>query len=345
MVSRDRALAYADGVKQGAPSAVQVADRWHLLRNLSDALERWIARKRRFLRQAATEVAATTAASHVVAPAAEAGPQQPTRRALDQKRREESRAERVALYNEIRELHKQGASIYGLARKYQIHRRVVRLYLRADEFPDRATPKRKASILDPFLPYLRQKWEEGHHNATELAREIKRMGFRGAESLVRHYMVAWRAALPTYERCVRRLKSGPPPKRVRAPSPHAAVWLLTNGEEKLTDEQRQVLAKLVEICPEMRTAQNLVQRFQRMVSERKAAEFDDWLTDATKSRLPEIQNFAAGLKRDAAVRAALELEWSNGQVEGRVNKLKMLKRQMFGRANFDILKIRVLHAQ
>lgn len=337
VISRDRALAYADGVKKGAPNAVEVADRWHLLRNLSEAVERWLGRKRRFLRQTTAELTPL----EVEDAATSNSIKDQTRRNCQQQRR----AERVARYTEVRELHRQGATIRSIARKFRMHRRDVRRFINADEYPERAVPKKRPSILDPYLSYLRRRWEEGCHNATALAREIKEQGFRGAESHVRHYIVAWRASLPAYQRCVRHLRSGAPPVKVVRQSPRSTAWLIINQEEKLTEEESAFLRKLMEACPEVKAVQTLAQRFQQMVCERRVNEFDDWIKEAEESKMPEIVNFAEGLKRDGAVRAALSLPWSNGQTEGRVNKLKMLKRQMFGRAKFDLLKIRVLHAQ
>ncbi len=111
----------------------------------------------------------------------------------------------------------------------------------------------------------------------------------------------------------------------------------------MKEEQRELVAKLFEVCPEAQEAQNLVQRFQQIVRGRKADEFDAWLGDVAQSELPELKSFACTLGKDAAVRAALSSQWSNGQTEGHVNRLKMIKRMMYGRANLDLLRQRVLH--
>ena len=137
-------------------------------------------------------------------------------------------------------------------------------------------------------------------------------------------------------RCRRRLRSGPPPR--------TAAWLLVRAEEDLEEEERIFRGKLLEVCPEAGTALDLARRFQQLVSGRQAKEFEQWVIDASKSGLPEIESFAAGLGKDPAVRAALENRWSNGPVEGQVNRLKMIKRSMYGRAKIDLLRMRVLHA-
>jgi len=343
VVSRDRAPAYADGAKQGAPSAVQVADRWHLLKNMSEALERWLGRRRGCLRQAAEMMKAemVTTPAPVELPAT----LPPTSRQLKQSRRDERCAERTTRFLEVKELYGQGATIWGIATKFKMHRRDVRRFIHADECPQRAPARKRGSKLDKYLPYLRARWEQGCHNATELAREIKEQGFRGADSLVRRLITSWRAHPPANLRCVRRLQSGAPPlPHVDAPSPRTAAWLLVRDEEKLKEDQRRMLTKLREVCPEARTAQRIVRRFQQIVTTREADEFDAWLADVAESKLPELVSFANTLGKDAAVRAALSSEWSNGQTEGQVNRLKMIKRMMYGRANFDLLRARVLHA-
>lgn len=121
------------------------------------------------------------------------------------------------------------------------------------------------------------------------------------------------------------------------------MWLLLRESSKLNDKQRAFIARLCEKPPEVIIAQKLVRRFQHIVSQRDAVAFDAWVAEAKESRLPELASFAGGLAKDTAVRAALTTPWSNGQTEGQVNRLKMIKRQMFGRANFDLLRRRVLH--
>lgn len=342
-ISRDRALAYADGAQQGAPDAVQVADRWHLLRNMSEALERWLGCKRSDLRQAAEMVKATMSAN--LPPSVESTVAPTTVRRRQQSRRDARRDERTTRFTEVRELYGQGATIRGIARKFKMHRRDVRQLIHADECPQRAVAKKRGSKLNKYLPYLRERWEQGCHNATELWREITAQGFRGADSLVRRLITGWRAHLPANLRCVRRLQSGAaPPVQVVTPSPRLAAWLLSRQDEELKDDQRLLLTKLFETCPKAQTAQSLVRRFQQLVTGRKSAEFDVWLKDVAQSKLPELESFACTLGKDAAVRAALGSPWSNGQVEGQVNRLKMIKKMMYGRANLDLLRARVLYA-
>ncbi len=121
------------------------------------------------------------------------------------------------------------------------------------------------------------------------------------------------------------------------------MWLLTLDPEDLSNKQTIQLDELCATCPEVATVYPLAQQFVTMIRERQADQLDTWLNDVTDSGISILRNFATGLRRDYdAVKAALSFEWSNGQVEGQVNRLKLIKRQMYGRANFDLLRVKVL---
>ena len=129
-------------------------------------------------------------------------------------------------------------------------------------------------------------------------------------------------------------------KAAEPPTPRRAVRLLTGQTDTLGDADRRFVAALLERSPAIATAVDLVSRFVTMVKDQVADAFDGWLREAEVSALAP---FAAGLRRDEdAVRAALTEPWSNGQVEGQVNRLKVIKREMYGRAEFDLLRCRVL---
>jgi transposase len=341
VVSRDRFRAYKEGIARGAPTAIQVADRWHLLKNMTEALERWLNRQRPVIQQAAKDATASqeVVIEESVATHALHAPVTP-----QLQRSMEQQATRLSRFQEVKELYRQGATIRGIAAKFRMHRRTVRLLLNADECPKRAPPRRRRNKIAAYLPYLKQRWAEGCHNASELWREIKAQGFAGCESAVRHFIAEWRLNVEPELRRKRHLSSGAPIRRVTIPGARSVTWLLLHDESKLNDQQRAFLTQFCEQQPEVIIAQKLVRRFQHLVSRRDVAAFDEWLTEAKNSKLPELVNFAAGLAGDAAVRAALTTKWSNGQVEGQVNRLKMIKRQMFGRANFDLLRQRVLHS-
>lgn len=340
IITRDRAAAYAEGARLGTPDAIQIADRWHLLKNLTEVVERFLQTKYAALQEAAKSSRPQPAApTSVVRDETKQPP--PTKLALWNERRQ-------ARYEEVRQFWQQGATIKRLAEQFGMHRRTVRMFIHAESCPQRLKPRSRNSQLDHHLEYLAQRWAAGCHSAADLYRELLPRGFRGSQSLVRHYIAQWRSALPPELQRTRRGPETTKPtvtdrKKLLVPSPRNTAWWLLQKPEKLEVEQQAYVQRLCETSPEVAEVQQLAQQFARLVRERKAQEFAPWLEAAAKGSSQEIKGFVMGLKRDqAAVEAALTYAWSNGQTEGQVNKLKNLKRQMFGRAKFDLLKARVL---
>src|SRR5262245_19456356 len=250
-ISRDRAGAYADGARQGAPSAIQIADRWHLNKNMTEAVERFLNTKHSCLRQAASKV------NNAVADAKKND-------VIDRNNRSPSKAElwnerKRDRYEQVRELHRQGASIQAIAREFRMHRRTVRTMLRAETCPQRAIPSKQKSQIDRHVEYLAQRWAGGCHNSAQLHREIRAQGYRGSESSIRHYVAQWRAELPEQ---FRRARKGPcsltpnvGAKKVIA-SARRAAWLLVREAEKLGTEEKKFVERLVELSPEIAEAQS-----------------------------------------------------------------------------------------
>jgi len=346
IIARDRGGAYAEGAQAGAPEATQVADRWHLLKNLAEALEAALTREQQAL-QAAALPPAPTVAEAVPPPSDETGPQPgappkpPTRAQRDSAARRERRQ---ALFEAVRRLYNEGYSIRGIAQKLGKSRHTIKKYVQADAFPEPKRRQRGPGQLAPFQAYLEQRWREGCHNATQLWHEIKEQGFGGACSAVKHLLSGWRAQLPPEER----QRRGRGPKRSaepQAPAPRAVVWWLLGSKEKLTEEQATFLERLKQKSPKIELAQTLALDFFTMTRRREAAGLEHWIERAASSGIEELKRFGAGLRRDwDAVVAGLTLEWSSGPVEGQVNRLKMVKRQMFGRAGLALLRARVLPA-
>jgi transposase len=354
IISRDRAGAYAEGARQGAPNAVQVADRFHLLSNAGETLERVLGRHHRALREAATAVDMVTLAPDAApAPAmstqeAGAPPRRPTRAQQEQQIR---RADRLARYEAVVALQQQGASLRAMSSQVGISRKTARRYLAAGGFPERARPPKRASILAPYERYLRQRWTAGCHNAHTLWAEIRARGFAGAPALVRRHVAAWRSvparrgsgafALPEAG------APATPPRRqpMRVWSPRQARWLLSKVVSDLTPEEQAYRRALLDRAPEIAAAQERAEAFGRLVRDRDQVGLRRWLAETEQCARPEFRGFVAGIRRDqAAVEAALGWEWSNGQTEGQINRLKMLKRQMYGRAKLDLLRQRFLYA-
>lgn len=343
IISRDRARCYAEGATLGAPSAIQIADRFHLLKNLVDALERFLNRQRQFLRQAASNLSPRLLTNQKLR--AEGLPElrplpPPDRRSQAEKAiSEQRRAQRVARYEEVKRLHAGGATISAIARQLGVHRQTVRSYVEADECPAKRQPRARPSKVKPFAEYLKQRWLEGCHNVRQLYREIEQQGYQGNREVLRRYLHEWRQLLPEEVRRLPEMAEPPPP------APKTVLWWLLKAEEDRQPEESDYIMELTKLSPGIKTAQELVHEFQQMIRDREGGKLDDWRRAVKESGLKEILSFAEGLQKDeAAVRAALTYRWSNGPVEGHINRLKMLKRQMFGRAKLDLLRARMLYA-
>jgi transposase len=345
IVCRDRAREYIDGVTQGAPHAEQVADRWHLLQNLREALERLLDQHSACLYAAANEPAAPILEPEPPpSPQANDTPPPPSSPSLTQaqQKRQATRDRRLARYQAVLELQQQGLSRRAIARQLGLGSRTIQRYLDAGTFPEMAHRRKGHSILDRYLPYLQQRWREGEHNASQLFHEIKGQGYSGGSGMVSLWAVQQRGE----RKRSRTTKTEPkPPKPIvqRPWSAGYAVWLLLKDPERLPAEKKAALERMLQTSPDIQRAYNFTQAFGRIVRNRLSKALDPWLEAVTQSGLAPLKTFAAGLERDkTAVAAALSLPWSQGQTEGQVNRLKLIKRQMYGRAKFDLLRLRVL---
>jgi transposase len=338
IIARDRAGAYADGARRGAPGATQVADRWHILVNLREALERLLARKHAAVRAAADEVLAVPSP----APPTADGPTLPVPGAADHTTRahcdqQERRARRYQRFEAVQALHRQGVGVHQIARTLGIGRNTVRRFLRAEGFPERQPRRPGRTFLTPYEPYLRERWDAGCHNIAALWREVRARGYAGGYSALYAHLVRWRDQDGSTARS--------PSSSPRRFSVRQATWLLLRDPDELAPVERAYLDALGQRCPEADGAGRLARSFVTLVRDRDQTALAPWAEAAELSDLPELRGFAAGLRRDwAAVTAGLELPWSSGQTEGQVNRLKLLKRQMFGRAGFDLLRRRLLLA-
>jgi len=354
IICRDRAGAHADGARQGAPEAMQVADRWHLLKNLGEDLERLLQRLHPALTETAhtlTERARAAALQAVEADPSDAFPipsssatgesPRPTRMQQDQQCR---RDRRLARYEAVVDLHRQELGVRAIARQLRIGRRVVRHYLATPAFPERAPNRPRRTLLTPYEPYLRMRWEAGCQNAAALWRELRTQGFTGTESFVRQQVQRWRVTPGQPGKPARTNRGsghgrGAMPPPIRVVSPRQAVWLFLRDDADLTEGQRAYRAELLDCCPDVATALPLVAAFQQMMRSHDQQALTDWLTAAERSELREFRDVAGGLRRDyGAVAAAVTSEWSSGQVEGQVTRLKLVKRSMYGRAGFPLLR-------
>jgi transposase len=331
VISRDRAGQFAEAATVGAPQAIQVADRWHLLRNLGEAVQRLLARHPAALR-AAAQVGVSAPTAGVPAQEPTAPIPAPVTAPLPTSREQR--------FREVLARHAEGWSCRRIAQELGLHWRTVKRYVVARELPKRGAPMLQAtSTVLPYLASLERRWQEGCRVGTQLWQELQAQGYRGSLSSVYRALKRWRPADG------RRQTPTPTtrPKRY-ALSPRQGMWLLLRAEGDLSARDRVARPVLESAHPAIATATGLAQRFQHMVRDREAAALEPWLQEAASSEVPEFRRFAASLRGDeAAVRAALEYPWSNGQLEGQINRVKVLKRVGYGRAKLDLLRQRILH--
>ena len=377
VVSRDRASAYADAAKRALPHATQVADRYHLVQNLREHLQRFLDRKRTCLpeiedillkavstsnlgrRGALNDQTGSSRAERTDQPQEQIQPELPhtlmsqemelASLTYAERKKKISRDKRSARYEHILALHRAGMGQRAIARELQMSRRIVQRFLTSEGFPERApgsgvrAPGK--SKLDPYLAYLRERWSAGAHSGSRLFCEIKERGYTGSESLLRHVLGEWRAELPPQARQgpARKPRLAPKPGKRRLSS-RGATFLMILPPSKLTEVQQQQVAQM-NLNEDLRAVYLLSQEFVTMLKEGLVEALEGWLKRAKACHVTELGSFVNGIRRDyAAVRAAFSLPWSNGTTEGHVNRLKFLKRQMFGRAHLDLLRVKVLHA-
>jgi transposase len=327
VICRDRAGAYAEGARAGAPEAVQVADRWHLWHNLAEHVENTVRAHRGCLRASSAPVQQDDSGEGEAAQAAE--PVVVPDRELPIMVRTRER------YRAISELVAVGMSMGAIARELGLDRATVRRFARASSVDELLVKTRqRASLLDGFTDYLHHRWSQGARDAAVLTAELRELGYRGSDQTVRRYLRPLRDGRET------------PPARPPAPTVREVTRWLLQPDTALTDGQRVALKGVLAVCPELEATAGHVHGFAEMMTGRHGQRLEGWLSAVeADDRLPELARFARGLRRDRdAVTAGLCLEHSSGAVEGAVNRIKVLKRQMFGRAGFDLLRTRILLA-
>ncbi len=341
IVSRDRADAYRIGVTAGAPSAVQVADRFHLLTNLRQAVQESLTPHKKHFRRAVTAVPSTRGSpdQSEVGPvvAAVTGRQTKIQRLQAQRRQE-----RLERWQRAKALREQGYTNAEIAFEVGVSRRTVIRLLQGEVFPERKARTRSTDTLTPYLAFIEQQWVAGRRSAAPLHRQVQAQGFTGSYASVRGALCRLSKGMALYPENAR---SATVPTRASHYSVRQMTWLLLRSADEgtLSAEETRDLSAVLEAVPTLAALKELAHAFLRLVRQRDGAALSPWLEAATAGPFSEMKRLAASFQSDgAAVRAALEQDWSNGPVEGQVNRLKFLKRQMYGRAGFDLLRARVL---
>jgi transposase len=318
-----------EGARSGAPDAIQVADRWHLWHNLAEHVEKTVARHHGCLKDQPADPAPPAArAPDLEQGAADAAAEHAQRSKLAERTR--------SRYEQVQALLADGKGIKAIVRELGLARQTVRRFARAtsvEELLGKAGAGSRPSILDEFTDHLHQRWNAGCTSATTLYQEITALGYRGSYGTLRNYLRPFRelGAAP---------KTPAPPKIRQITS-----WLLRHPDSLNEDEQLK-LKQIREQCAHLDALAAHVTAFAEMLTGRHGDHLDAWMATVEADDQPDLHSFTTGLKRDYdAVRNGLTLPYSSGAVEGTVNKIKMLKRQMFGRAKLDLLRKRVLLAQ
>jgi transposase len=347
VISRDRAKAYAEGARAGAPHAIQVADRFHLLQNLGEALDQLFSAHGAALNRVKTRMSHEPFVRADGTVAVPVPPTQPTLRAREWA--EQRRTRRLTNYTRVWDLHRRGWSDRAIARQVGVGRMTVVRYLQAPVFPERKGRRDHGrSLLDPYKEYLLKRWNAGHQEVRPLFREIQRQGYGGSYATVARYARRVRQAQGLNSRPPLPRGKGPEVIEPRQPplTPRRATWLVLRRPEQRDAGDDRLIRQLKDQHADLAVAIELAQEFAAIVRQPAAVDpLDGWLTRVAQSAVPALQRFAKGLLDDyPAVQAGLTLPWSNGAVEGQINRLKMLKRTMYGRASLDLLSRRFLLA-
>jgi len=299
VICRDRAGAYADGARTGAPEAIQVADRWHLWHNLAEHVEKTVLGHRACLREPVPETAPTPPPVESAAPA-------PLEKKIVTRTTQR--------YTQVQDLRAQGESILAIARSLHPDVQTVRRFAHATSLDQLlAKTVERASVLDAFTSYLHQRWMKGCTDAAALTQEIKAQGYTGSDQTVRRYLRPFRQG-----------RLAPPPGPAAPTVREVTGWILRRPDALDTAEQarcKDVLAR----CPHLDAATAHVAAFAEMLTGLHGDRLDGWIATVEADDLPGLHSFTTGVRRDQqAVANGLTLPYSSGPVEGTVNRIKMV---------------------
>ncbi|MGW2426145.1 ISL3 family transposase [Streptomyces sp. NPDC001709] len=315
IVCRDRASTYTKAIKEAAPDTMEIADRWHLLQNLSDAIEKTCHQHRPCLKKHA-----------------ERGRDRPIQMPLVDALPPTRIVQRVLHHHaEVTRMVAAGHPLSDIARRLGLDRKTVRRYrdTSLEHLINRARDRRPEQ-LDAFKPFLQQQYAAGITNGRTLFQQIRERGFRGGYSTLTPYL--------------RTLKAGTAPAApAEIPSPRRITSWITRPRERLSTQEVEHLDQARLACPDIARACDLARAFTDLVRNRRGQLLPAWIRQAEQSDVPPVAKFAAFLRQDFdAVTAGLTHEWSSGKVEGHVNRVKTIKRAMYGRASFRLLRTRIL---
>jgi transposase len=311
VLSRDRGGGYGEAASRALPNAIQVADRWHLMENASAAFLDAVRKSMRSIRSA---IGATIINPELLTCA--------------EKLRYQGYLRREEINDAIMALAKNSIPIKQIVRRTGYSRGMVRHVIRGERTD---VFRVRQSTIDSYLPFLDAQWSNGCRNGVELWRRLRTQGFRGSSRVVSEWATRRRRAEKATDQQLQKV-----------PSARTIARLMTTARDHLSKVDTVTIAAIEANLPTLVEARTLIDRFHLMIRKKIEVELDPWITDAGPSL---ITSFATGIKKDKdSVRAAIIEPWSNGQTEGQITKLKLVKRQMYGRAKLDLLQARLIGA-
>ncbi len=343
IVSRDGSQEYASAGKYGAPQARQVSDRWHLTKNLAGCVSV-------VLTHCLTEIRHAERATITIPEEEQQVHHRSRLRTQAERQTQQARqSERSARYEHIVALSKQGMKSSDIAVQVGMPERTIRHWLSDRGIPYSHPRHERPRLIDPYKTYLLSRWHQGCHNGLQLERELRAKGYKGSGRAIYRYLETLEPpdfSVREHRPAVALEQSTSPkePNPLLTLSASQATWLFFRKQEDLKEEELAYLRLLRQASPPVEATYQLVNTFLQMVRERTGEQLDTWLGAVQASHLNAFQPFVTGVLQDKdAVLAGLTLPWSNGPLEGNVNRLKLIKRSMYGRAEFDLLKFRVLY--
>lgn len=333
IVARDRSQEIREGITEGAPQAIQVADRFHLLQNLTEALFKIVEKRHGVIKKVVESMGRKASNQRQTAPERPVILPESSPSAADLRRRDR--------IEQAQQLHSSGWTAKTISEHMNRHPKTISRYLRRDDAAWTQYRRKRKTLLDPYKPYLLKRWTAGCHNGSLLYEEVKELGYEGKMTRLRDFL-----------RQLRRGKDGDrdnasqQDRRLRMPSLRQLAFSMGRPEDTLQKETVELVRLLQANDAFLSETITLAREFTDTVNERDTERFKAWLTKTKVAQALPLQSFATSLEGDlAAVIAALEHDWSNGPTEGHINRLKMIKRQMYGRAKLDLLKIRMVGAR
>lgn len=345
IVTRDRASSYAAAIIEACPNAVQIADRFHLLMNLSDALDTYfksIGTKIRTLITAKTNEILGLPDHKIVSDEKTNGSQsvlatqEITNIKMDQ---------RLDTFKKVKELQAKGIPIKRISTDLKMSRNTVRSYFAQESLAPKAHPKSTNIVL--FTGHIVARLNTKGYKIKDIIEEIRELGFNGSQTQAYHNINVIREDNNINVPGFSQVQHSKIPYVKSLSSRKLAKYIGSRLTEISDHYERYYLQTLLDNITELRIVRKLVQIFKTMLS-RGRGNIKRWIefVKRSKYKLAGLKAFARGLSRDIeAVENGIKMTWSNGAVEGHVNRIKSIKRQMYGRASFGLLRKKVILSQ